>query len=243
MSAGEGPVRTLSVFFPMYNERQNIPRALSEAVRVLPTLGLDRWELIVVDDGSVDGCAALVEEAIHAMPPDGELRLVRHSKNEGYGKALQTGFAAARLDAVFYTDADLPVDLSDIARALPLLAEAQVVIGYRTGRRETLIRDVYSTGYNALMQLMFGVRVHDVNFSFKLIRRSALLGVKLSARSVFIDGELLAEARRCGLSLAEIPVAYQARRHGTSAFNSPKVVWAALREMLAYRFDKSTGST
>src|SRR4029079_19273819 len=98
-------------------------------------------------------------------------------------------------------DVALRVDLAALRRALPLIENADLVIGYRAERQETLRRKVYSTIYNRLMRVLFGVRVRDVNFSFKLARRSAVQDIKLSAKSVFIDGELLAEARRHGLRI------------------------------------------
>jgi hypothetical protein len=108
------------------------------------------------------------------------------------------------------------------------------VIGYRAQRQETLRRKVYSRIYNRLMRVMFGVRVRDVNFSFKLARRSAVQDIKLGAKSVFIDGELLAEAGRRDLRIVELPIAYQPRKHGTSSFDSPKAAIATFREMLEY---------
>jgi len=223
----------------MYNERENIRAALVQAHAVLPTLGFERWEIIVVDDGSRDGSAEVVRAFAAEAGLNGQLRVVRHTVNQGYGRALQTGFAAADHDLVFYTDSDLPVDLEDLRRALPLAADADLVIGYRAERHETLRRKLYSRVYNGLMRALFGVRVRDVNFSFKLVRKRALAHIKLSARSVFIDGELLAEARRHGLRVVEVPITYQPRKHGVSSFDSPKAALATLRELLVYRVTRT----
>jgi glycosyltransferase involved in cell wall biosynthesis len=152
----------------------------------------------------------------------------------GYGVALRTGFTEANREAVFYTDCDLPADLHDLARALPLLQEADLVIGYRVKRYETLRRAIYSRIYNLLMRLLFGVHVRDVNFSFKLVRGEVLDAICLSAKTVFIDGQLLAEAVRHGYKIAEIPVEYTPRKFGRSNFDSLKTAWATLTEMTGY---------
>ncbi len=225
------PPQSLSVFFPMYNERNNIAQTLAQAEAVIPGLGFEDYEIIVVDDGSYDGCDKIVEAQVRQ---NAHIRLVRHPCNLGYGSALRTGFAEANREAVFYTDSDLPVDLWEVKRALLLLDEADIVAGYRIDRRCTLVRAIYSYIYNWLMRLLFGVQARDVNFSFKLVHRRVLDRIRLTATTVFIDGELLAEARRYGFKVVELPVEYQPRQFGNSNFDSLRVAWDTLAEMVRY---------
>jgi glycosyltransferase involved in cell wall biosynthesis len=220
----------------MYNERQNIEQVLDRAEEVIPDLGFQNYEILIIDDGSRDGCDRIVEERARA---DEHLRLYRHARNEGYGAALRTGFQQASREAVFYTDCDLPADLRDLEIAIPLLEEADLVIGYRKERHETLRRAIYSRTYNFLMRFLFGVFVRDVNFSFKLVRRSALQKINLTAETVFIDGQLLAEARRQGFKIVEIPIEYTPRRFGKSNFDSLKTAWATLVEIVQYAVYRS----
>ena len=228
---------TLSVFFPMYNESANIAVTLERALAVIPSLGFADFEILVIDDGSRDDSALVVRRAAEREP---RIRLVSHPRNLGYGAALRTGFTAARGDVVFYTDSDLPIELGEIARALPLLAGTDLVIGYRLRRYDTPRRALYSKVYNLLMRILFGVRVRDVNFSFKLVRRRVLDAIKLSAATVFIDGQLLAEAVRHGFQLTEMPIEYTPRRVGASSFDSVRAAWVTLVEMLRYRFAPSS---
>lgn len=225
--------RSLSIFFPMYNERDNIAATLNRALQVIPTLGCTDYEILVVDDGSKDGSAEVVRGFMRRDP---RVRLVQHPRNLGYGAALRTGFTSASSDLVFYTDSDLPMDLSEIARALPRADEADLVIGFRIQRFDTPRRALYSRVYNTLMRILFGVRVRDVNFSFKLVHRRVLDRIRLSAETVFIDGQLLAEARRIGARIVELPIDYQPRRVGSSSFNSLRAAFSTLFEMLRYRF-------
>jgi len=222
---------SLSVFFPMYNELPYIETVLTQASTIIPELGFDDYEIIIVDDGSKDGCDRVVESYAQNNP---HIRLVRHGYNRGYGVALRTGFLEARKEAVFYTDSDLPVDLADLFYALPLLEEADLVIGYRIKRYENLRRAVLSRLNNWLEKIMFGVHVRDVNFSFKLVRRQVLQTISLTAETGFIDGQLLAEAVRHGFRITEIPICYKPRSVGRSNFDRIGVAWNHLKEMTTY---------
>lgn len=218
----------------MYNERDNIESTLRQVLAVVPQFGFDDYEILIVDDGSKDESAEIVRRWAAQDP---HIRLVQHPQNQGYGAALRTGFTTASRELVFYTDSDLPFDLSEIARALPYIRrdEADLVIGYRIKRFDTPRRALYSRVYNLLMRVLFGVQVRDVNFSFKLVHRRVLDRIELSATTVFIDGQLLAEARRHGFRIVELPINYQPRRHGASSFNSLRAAWDTLVEMLRYR--------
>jgi len=193
--------QSISIFFPMYNERANIEQVIARAEQTIPELGVKNYEILIIDDGSRDGSAEIVQEWSERNP---QVCLVRHPRNMGYGAALRTGFATSRFDAVFYTDCDLPVDLGELVKNMPLLKDADLVIGYRKKRFETLRRAIFSRTYNVLMRLLFNVHVRDVNFSFKLVRKQVLDRITLTAGTVFIDGQLLAESVRYGYSILEV---------------------------------------
>ncbi len=222
----------VTLFVPMHDELESLEPFVRKALAVLSGVTPD-FELLIVDDGSRDGSGELAERLAQSDP---RVRVARHGTNLGYGSALRTGFAAARGDVVAYTDCDEPADLALLPAALRLFDDPAVdmVAGYRLAREEGLRRWLYSRSYNALVRTLFGVQARDVNFSFKLVRRQALLQARLSARSAFIDGQLLSEAARLGWRIREVPVEYQARTHGASHFNSLRPAWAALGEILRY---------
>ena len=221
----------ISLFFPMYNELGTVERMVDEALAVLPALA-DDYELLIVDDASSDGSAQAAAELARRHP---RVRVIHHPHNRGYGAALRTGFENAAQELVFYTDCDEPVDLWEIERALALIGpQVDIVVGYRVKRYDTLRRFVYSKIYNALCRLLFRIPVRDVNFSFKLVKREVLQRINLRAGSVFIDGELLAEAVRYGYRIVEIPIEYFPRRDGTSNFDSLHAAFYTLQEMLTY---------
>src|SRR5574341_1413529 len=182
------PMPSVTLFFPMYNERESIGPMTEKALWVLDSI-CDDFEILIVDDGSTDGSERVAEELAARHPC---LRVVRHERNMGYGQALRTGFASANKEIIAYTDCDEPAELWLLPAALMQICGADMVIGYRLNRWEGLRRFVYSIAYNTMVRILFQVRARDINFSFKLIRRDALRKLNLSAGSVFIDGELLA---------------------------------------------------
>lgn len=217
----------LSLIYPMYNERENIAQAVAHGAAVLSSVAPD-WEIIVVDDGSDDDSVKVVERLALENP---RVRLISRNRNEGLGATLREGFSCARYEVLLYSDSDLPYDLAILKDALPLLAEAELVAGFRLNRRETLLRLVYSKIYNLIIQKLFGLRVRDVNFSFKLMRKDVLQKIKLESRGSFIDAELLIKARNAGLRLAEIGIVYTHRRHGISKLSSLSTIIEMLGEM------------
>ncbi len=101
----------LSVFFPAYNDSGTIASLVISALRAARKLTTD-FEVIVVNDGSADATAEIVDELARTYP---EVRVVHHERNRGYGGALRSGFAAATRDLVFYTDGDAQYDPAEMA--------------------------------------------------------------------------------------------------------------------------------
>lgn len=226
----EALIRSLSVFFPAYNEEPTIEKTVLETAKILEQrLKLTDYEIVVVDDGSKDQTAQIVDRLAGT---NSRIRRITHPTNLGYGAALCTGYASATKDAIFYTDADLPINFSDIERGWEKIQEAEAVIGYRIHRHDRPHRYLYSKIYNLLIRLLRGVKVRDVNFSYKMIRRSALEGVVLRSRTVYIDGELLGVIFDKRLRLIELPINYTPRKVGSSSFDHPLYAIATLFELL-----------
>jgi glycosyltransferase involved in cell wall biosynthesis len=214
----------------MYNELKSVEPMTRKALQVMETVA-DDFEILIIDDGSSDGSQKIADELAKSDP---RVRVIHHQGNKGYGQALRTGFASASKDFVIYTDCDEPVDLWLIGDAFARLEGHDMVIGYRLNRWEGWRRFIYSNVYNMLVRVLFGVRVRDVNFSFKLLRREGLQKLRLAAGSVFIDGELLAEAARNHFKIAQMPVQYLPRKHGVSNFNSVRAATYTFEEIWSY---------
>ena len=138
---------------------------------------------------------------------------------------------------MLYIDSDLPIRMDDALAAFPLTDSADIVIGWRRSRAESWRREVMSKTYNRLIRRVFGLRVRDVNFAFKLFRRELLDRIVLASEGSFIDAELLIEMQRAGAKLAEIGMDYYPRVAGVSTLASNRVVLKILLEMLKYRLE------
>lgn len=220
----------ISVVIPMFNEEAHVRRSVEAARRVLEGMG-GEWEVVVVDDASTDATGALADDMARDDP---RVRVLHNPSNRTLGGSLREGLAAARGEVVLYTDADLPADLEQLPRALRLLEvqEAELLAAYRFDRTgEGWRRALLANCYNLALRVLFGLRVRDVNFAFKLIRRSLLSRIVLRSEGSFIDAELLLRARRAGARVIQMGLDYFPRAGGASTLSSPRVVLRILREM------------
>jgi glycosyltransferase involved in cell wall biosynthesis len=220
---------SISVVIPMFNEAAYVRRTVDAARAVLERLG--EWEIVLVDDASTDETGAIADELADADP---HVHVLHNPVNRTLGGSLRAGLAAAGGELVLYTDADLPADLEQLPRALRLMdyQEAELLAGYRFDRTgEGLRRAVLARTYNLALRLLFGLRVRDVNFAFKVMRRSLLQRIVLTSEGSFIDAELLLRARRAQARVIQMGLDYFPRARGASTLSSPRVVWRILREM------------
>jgi glycosyltransferase involved in cell wall biosynthesis len=221
---------SLSVVFPMYNEAAYIQRAVGAAREILAEITPDH-EIIIVDDGSTDRTGALADALVRSDP---RIKAIHNARNLTLGGTLRAGYAAASKELILYTDADLPFDLQELPRAVRLLEfqQADVLSAYRFDRTlEGPLRTIYTSFYTLLIRTLFDLPVKDVNFAFKLFRRSLLDKFKLESEGSFIDAEFLIRARKTGASIIQIGVDYFPRTRGVSTLASPRVILKILVEM------------
>ena len=215
----------------MFNEELNIEHAVGAAVDSLMKYS-DDYEIIIVDDASTDDSPALAAHIAEANP---RVRVLRHEKNRKLGGTLRTGFGAATKDLVLYMDADLPFDPDVLGRAIRAmeLTGADVIAGYRHDRTmEGLRRTIYSYVYNTLIGVLFGWPHRDINFSFKLFKRSVLEAIELQSEGSLIDAELIVKAKNRGFAIQQLGIDYFPRIRGTSHLSSPAVILKILRELV-----------
>ena len=219
---------TISAVLPAYNEEENIETATTRMADVLRSLNLRDWEVIVVDDGSVDRTGEIADRLADSDPA--HIRVFHHSPNRGYAEALKTGFTSARHQLIFYTDSDNQFDVRELEHLLPLIEQADIVCGFRIYRFDPLTRLVLSWGFNLLVRIIFRIKVRDIDCAFKLFRREVFDKVAIESKKFFVDAEVLAKAKYYGFSMQEIGVRHYPRPAGRSTVR-PSHIPATLREL------------
>jgi glycosyltransferase involved in cell wall biosynthesis len=221
----------VSAVMPAYNEEANLEESVGRMARALES-SARTFEIIVVDDGSQDGTAAVLERLKAAHP---NLRVIRHPANRGYGAALRSGFDAARFAWIFLMDADNQFDPAEVELLLAKTAGADIVAGYRKHRRDPLLRRLNAWAFFTMVRLLFGRLVRDVNCAFKLFRRDLVARMALHSEGALINTEMLVLARQLHARVVEVPVHHYPRMAGKQTGANVNVVIRAFRELLAFR--------
>jgi glycosyltransferase involved in cell wall biosynthesis len=230
LSAPDGRFPSLSVFFPAYNDAPSLPGLLAKTFAALEAHVAD-YEVIVVNDGSYDDTAKVLEELRLRYHP--YLRVVTHEQNRGYGGALRTGFESATRDFVFYTDGDGQYDAGELPRLLKLMTpDTGLVNGYKLERHDPAHRIWIGSTYNFCARLLFGIRIRDIDCDYRLIRRSLLERVQLTSTSGTICVELVRKLELTGCRVVETGVHHYARLHGKSQFFRLRSLATTLFELI-----------
>jgi len=224
---------SISVFFPAYNDAGSIEKLIRSATLLLPWV-TDDFEIVVVDDGSVDGTADLLDRLQGEHP---HLKVIHHGTNRGYGAALVSGFANCSKELIFYTDGDGQYDVNEMPRLLEAFDDnVDMVTGYKIRRSDPGYRILAGRIYRVLVRLMFGLKVRDVDCDFRLFRRRILNWIRLTCDSGVICVEMIKKCQLHGCPIVEVPVHHYHRASGQSQFFSPKHLTRVVIQLVATWF-------
>jgi glycosyltransferase involved in cell wall biosynthesis len=204
---GPPPGSSLSIVLPCLDEAERLPGTLAAYLAHFPP-GRSEVELVVVDDGSTDGTAAIADQ-IAATDP--RVRVVRTPRNHGKGYAVRVGIQASQGELVVFTDADGSYGPDQLERVVAALGRAPVAIGARPAGQAGIgspLRRLASPVFNRVMRLLLGLPFHDTQCGLKGFRRDAAEALFSRARvdGFAFDAEALLVARRLAIEVVEVPV-------------------------------------
>jgi putative flippase GtrA len=224
----------VAFFLPAYNEAANLRNIVPGIVDYFWRLACP-FAIIIVDDGSTgDDTFEAAEQLARRYP--GYVQAVHHSKNQGYGAALQTGFRAALATGhglIGFCDADDQFEIASFGTLLAALIdhEADLAVGYRIARADSLKRRVMGRSWHWLSSLVLGAETaRDVDCGFKIFTRAVIREVepRISGGYAAVSPEILTRAISAGYTMAEAGVTHKSRRYGRQTGSDLKVVLLSL---------------
>jgi glycosyltransferase involved in cell wall biosynthesis len=229
-SPGARRLSGISAVFPAMNDAGTIASMVWTARAALRRATAD-YEIIVVNNGSRDYTAAVLEELAGALP---ELRVISHDRALGYGGALRAGFSAAAKDWIFYTDGDAQYNPLELGLLVDAAADGvDVVNGYKTARQDPWYRTVLGRLYHHTARILFGFRLRDVDCDFRLFRRSILETIPLTSTTGTIGLEIVKRFQDAGFRFVEVPVSHYFRSYGDSQFFRPRRLFRMAKNLAA----------
>jgi len=209
----------ISIFFPTYNEQETISEVIVKTVRVMREVA-GNYEVIIVNDGSTDDTPKIAQRL---SKKNKNIKIVTHAVNRGYGAALRSGITNSKYELIFYTDADMQFDISEIKKLLPLIGEADIVSAYRLNRQDPLMRKIIAWFYNGFLRYYLDITVRDIDCAFKLYKREVFNGMSINSEKGTVDVEILAKAKKKGFKIAQVGVHHYKRKSGTSVFSRSRL--------------------
>lgn len=215
----------MSVFFPCYNEEKNIKNTVSKAISVLNEVA-KKWEIILINDGSKDNTAKVLEEIKSNNPK--EISIITHNPNRGYGAALKSGLYNCKYQWIAFTDSDGQFDFGEITKFIDKQKETKsdIVIGYYLSRQVSKATIITSKIWEIIVFILFGLKVTDIDCGFKLINKKVVETIpKLEAeRGAFISSEFLIKSKKAGFKITELGVHHYPRVEGKATGRNIKVI-------------------
>lgn len=223
-------ISSLSIFFPCYNDKGTIQGLVEKSIETAVKLGIEDYEVIVIDDGSTDGARELLKSLQDTIPA---LKIIFHEKNIGYGGALKSGFKASSKEWVFYTDGDAQYDVGELSLLVDALEDGvDVVNGYKIKRNDPLSRIIIGKTYQWGNKIIFLLKTRDVDCDFRLIRKAKIDGITLTSDGGSMCVELVKRLQNAGSVFKDVPVHHYDRVYGQSQFFTFKRVTSTLMTLM-----------
>jgi glycosyltransferase involved in cell wall biosynthesis len=221
----------ISVVVPVFNEAENLPILIPRLAKVLEPLGLS-YEMIFVDDGSLDGSRSILKEMASRYP---SLRIIGLKKNRGLSTALIAGIREALAERIVTLDSDLQNDPEDIPKLLEYLNQYDMATGWRHKRNDPWLKRVSSRIANAIRNHLSGETIKDSACTLRAFKKECLKDLPVfNGMHRFLP--TLVKTR--GYQVIEVPVSHHPRRFGKSNYNIRNRIGRSFIDLLAVRWMK-----
>ena len=215
---------------PAYNEAHNIKQTIQDAKKAVSGL-TQKYEIIIINDGSTDETKQIVT---NLAKKDSHIRLISHSKNEGYGTAVKSGLKASKMDWIFFTDSDGQFKFDELSEFVRKSGKKNLVIGYRRKRMDPFHRVFLAQVLLKIWNyILFGLKVRDVDCAYKLFHRDLLTSLKLETSSAITVSEFIIKTKLAGYKIIELPVTHYPRQFGEQTGGNWRVIARAAFDSLS----------
>jgi glycosyltransferase involved in cell wall biosynthesis len=220
----------LNIVLPVYNEVNSIGRVLKEWSSTIDTLGIS-YEFIICEDGSTDG----TKDLLRKLKDDFPINLSQKNSLRGYGKAVIDGINLSNSRFVLCIDSDGQCDPNDFNEFWRNRETSDILIGWRTNRKDNLLRKIYSGSFKKVFNMLFSSELHDPSAPYVLFRKERIvnyLNYLVYLREGFWWG-FIGMCYKKKLSVKEIPINHRLRMSGgTRVFAFSKIINIAFRNLI-----------
>lgn len=230
------PSPTLTISIPAYNDGETIEAVVKEAIDAAQHV-TDRFEILVINDGSRDDTADRVKQLQQSIP---NVRYHEHPVNLGFGPTIREAYTLPQTEWVYFIPGDNQCPAEEVISLFRAANDADFILGYRVTRNDTWQRRIVSRFYNMMISIVAFRRIHDTNAA-GLLRRASLDASRLHSQTAFIHAEILLEVLRQGGRVVEVPASHRPREHGTPSGNKWRVILGTFKELWLYAVDRRLG--
>lgn len=217
----------ISLFFPVFRDERTVRTVAEKSLAVLREIA-DRFEVIIVDDGTPDRAGEIADELAREYP---EVSVVHHPKNLGYGAAIRTGLSRCKYEWIVFTDGDDEYDVNDVRKLIALKDFYDLIITFRYVKVYSSDRQFISWVYNATLRALFHTQYRDISTGLKMIRKSLADQIDCQSNSPFIGAEITIKSMLKGYRVGEVGIQTFPREFGKGASTSPANIIATIRDM------------
>ena len=225
---------SLSVVAPVYNEEDVIEKVLVNWVEILKNTGVEP-EVVLTDDGSQDKTADILGRLSKRF---NELKVIRHEKNGGYGRALQTAINHSTGDYIVTIDSDGQFDLAEFKILLDQLQSENLdsVTGFRKNKQDSAVRVLADRVLNLIIRILFGISFRDTNCALKICKGDLLRSISIEAMGYPAPTELLIKLAKSGAKIGEAGINHYHRAGGRSKLKVLQVGFYMFLFLIYLRF-------